>query len=533
MISTKEERDDALAAITGTILDIRRIISNRYTRLNEQTLQIRLQEFEEVVIQFENIHENFYKTLIHEDDKKSAMDIYHTNALEVEVLRKDVATFLSTPELGKNIKAAGSSVKSGRSQQSKSSSRKSSVSAIREGKAVEQAELKARLSQLDAKERLEAEERRLENMVQQMKLKKERHEVQTKLLMAEAATQAIDALYEDDEEDVDDLSDILHQQNPSINLHHMGTQRVVPSVHYDEVRTRSTRPQSSQFTVSREVQAVGETLANHQQRFIEILQAPPTEIKPFNGDPLKFYPFMKAFDNAVDSTSLSDCAKLTRLQKYCTGRPCKAIESCMSMESSAGYQEARKLLTERFGDKYNITKSWMDKILHRTQLRPNDPDALQDFADDLRDCNRTLISLGPQHAAELSIMSSLIQITGKLPNHLQNKWIDKVQDIKILKQPTIEDLIRFIEKAARAVNDLMYKALRSEQSANETILVSSTQPASLQKKQERPPCKLCHENHSLFGCKTFRKMNYQERSDFVDSNNLCSNCLRPGHNNSE
>ncbi len=287
------------------------------------------------------------------------------------------------------------------SVRSNASSIKSSVSTTREAKVAEQAELKAELSQLEETERIKTEEMKIEQELQQMKLRmklrKERHEIQTKLLMAEAAMRAIDDLYKEYEEDDDIINEsndeisnpevavtstelphnITASVDSSVKLHHTVAFPVVPSnllhhtvpsatgpsVHHDNLNTDRNRPQSTKSTVSKDVQVIADTLANHQQRLVEMLQAPQTDIEPFNGDPLKFHPFMKTFDNAVDATSLSDCAKLTRLGKYCTGRPHKAIESCMSMEPSVGYKEARNLLKERFGDKYNITKSWLDKIL--------------------------------------------------------------------------------------------------------------------------------------------------------------------------
>ena len=130
-------------------------------------------------------------------------------------------------------------------------------------------------------------------------------------------------------------------------------------------------------------------------------------------------------------------------------------------------------------------------------------------------------------------MSSIIQITGKLPHHLQNKWIDQVQDLKIQKHPTIDDLIAFVEKAARSANDVMYKSVKTNQCTKATILASSIQPTQSPKKHQYPPCKLCDAQHSLFRCDIFRNMTVQERLDHVNHNNNCSNCLRRGHNNSQ
>lgn len=42
-------------------------------------------------------------------------------------------------------------------------------------------------------------------------------------------------------------------------------------------------------------------------------------------------------------------------------------------------------------------------------------------------------------------------------------------------------------------------------------------------------CSLCSGQHLLYQCKEFSKKTVQERSDFVQSNRLCFNCLAPSH----
>ena len=44
---------------------------------------------------------------------------------------------------------------------------------------------------------------------------------------------------------------------------------------------------------------------------------------------MKHHLFMRTFDNAVDSTSLSACAKLTRLVNLCTGQARSVTEGCL------------------------------------------------------------------------------------------------------------------------------------------------------------------------------------------------------------
>jgi len=49
---------------------------------------------------------------------------------------------------------------------------------------------------------------------------------------------------------------------------------------------------------------------------LEALQMPYAELCAFDGDPLKYWMFITAFENNVGCLSVDDSKKLTRLTKY-------------------------------------------------------------------------------------------------------------------------------------------------------------------------------------------------------------------------
>ena len=149
---------------------------------------------------------------------------------------------------------------------------------------------------------------------------------------------------------------------------------------------------------------------NQLQHLIEVMQAPRADISPFDGDPMKYHLFMRTFDNAVDSTSLSACAKLTRLANLCTGQARSVTEGCLIMEPLAGYANSRKLLKSRFGHDYAISKAWIDKTTDRRQLKPNEPKSLRKCADDLQSCKVIHDALGSSAIKELNTSTHMIKI---------------------------------------------------------------------------------------------------------------------------
>lgn len=60
-----------------------------------------------------------------------------------------------------------------------------------------------------------------------------------------------------------------------------------------------------------------------QQQMIKAIQLPKTELMKFDGDPFKFWLFIRAFENSSEGTGVSDSVKLNRLFQYCTGKALK------------------------------------------------------------------------------------------------------------------------------------------------------------------------------------------------------------------
>ena len=88
----------------------------------------------------------------------------------------------------------------------------------------------------------------------------------------------------------------------------------------------------------------------HQQSLVEALQLPKAELMLFDGDPLKYWPFIRAFENTVGQETIGDGAKLTRLLQYCSGKAKILLQCCTVKEPSEGYALALRLLKERYGD---------------------------------------------------------------------------------------------------------------------------------------------------------------------------------------
>ena len=395
-----------------------------------------------------------------------------------------------------------------------------------------------------AKQRKELQKERSQQQEQEMKQrhKQERNILKMKRQELEFDTEqelieAEKAAFGYDKETTGEMP----QNLPKLDTHWIKNTALTTSIREPESVVRHTSVQRDPRSHETQMQLLPNTeqhISHEYRKFntnaflasmIDIIQTPPAEIITFDGNPLKFHLFLKAFDNAVHNRSFDDCAKLTRLVKYCTGEPKLLVESFMLMDASEGYCQARALLEKRYGNKFTITKAWIDKVLQHQQLKARDAAALQKFADDLRACKVTLDALGQSYTDEMNTSTIMTHIVDRLPSYLQDRWRTCVQQIRASKRPTFNDQVEFTERAAEEANDPLYGQLGPERTTRGTSTFMTNTPLSHSQRQ----CQACNENHSIFHCQAFKSMKPTERLNLANERRLCINCLKPGHQNTE
>ena len=107
-----------------------------------------------------------------------------------------------------------------------------------------------------------------------------------------------------------------------------------------------------------------------QCQLLNAIQIPKVEISVFDGDPMKYWLFIRTFENNVEKDTIDSCAKLARLLQYTTGKALKVIQSCAIMNPDDGYRRAKELLRERFRNPYTITETWNGHVTPPISLGP-------------------------------------------------------------------------------------------------------------------------------------------------------------------
>ncbi|KAG1714704.1 hypothetical protein GQR58_000941 [Nymphon striatum] len=271
---------------------------------------------------------------------------------------------------------------------------------------------------------------------------------------------------------------------------------------------------------------------------IEHVYMPKVELQTFYGNPLHYHEFIISFDLNVETTCSNSDFKLARLLQYTSGVAKEAIRGCQLIGGDTGYQQARSILQERFGNKYLVTERVMQDLKCSKPVRT--PFEIQSLADKLRNASLILNKLNTE--PEINSQSSLIQILSRMPQFVQIKWKTLALENKRSKgvYPNFEDFVKFVADIAEEINDPVYGQLDSRRypqkdnirATTNVTATSKTPPiisvdSTVSKCDE--PCVMCNGVHKLWHCADFKKKSPQERLDLVKFYNLCHNCLSSFH----
>ncbi len=112
-------------------------------------------------------------------------------------------------------------------------------------------------------------------------------------------------------------------------------------------------------------------------------------------------------------------------------------------------------------------------------------------------------------------------ILSKLDGETRKQWYFETSNIEF---PAFGDLITFLNRIALSLEANQTTTTTTAEKAR-----SSSRPLKVHISNNIVSCPICHENHRIYSCESFRLMSSNERRSHVIANRLCFNCLSPGH----
>ncbi len=288
--------------------------------------------------------------------------------------------------------------------------------------------------------------------------------------------------------------------------------------------------------------AIGEEYLDTMKKLTVAALLPKSELNVFDGNPLKYFLFIRSFENNIENDTCDCSRRLQLLIQFCSGKAKRAIEGCILLEPQYGYAKAKQILAERFGDAYTVSNSWLRKVSDGPVIKPGDREGLQELADDLENCEITLKAAG--RLTQMNNEDRLVKILERCPNFVKSRWQSRVQEIRSRRrEPTVEDVRCLIRTVSKEKNDPVFgnimDSVNRDQSSRNTrnriptsVNTQRNLNFSIQTNDRRPNsspanvrCYFCEKPHKLIDCDEFKKKSGEEMFNFTRSKKLCDNCL--------
>ena len=138
----------------------------------------------------------------------------------------------------------------------------------------------------------------------------------------------------------------------------------------------------------------------------------------------------------------------------CTGKARESIRNCiMEPDPERGYQEARGILDNRFGQMFNVIKAHLEKLTGGPKVKPSDVEALIQLAQDMKDCE---ITCRGRDSAGLNSQQTIGDVFRRLPTYLQEKFTSQASaQMKKGDPVTFSQLTEFVQRAAYEKNSFL------------------------------------------------------------------------------
>ena len=121
---------------------------------------------------------------------------------------------------------------------------------------------------------------------------------------------------------------------------------------------------------------------------------PHTLIPSYSGDPLEFCSFMQSFKYNVELKTDDNFERVQHLDQCTTGEPNRIVKRLLNRNPSMGYEEAKKELKRKFGDKYVIANAFKKKAERWPDIKREDDQAWTKISIFLVEYENSMVDLG-------------------------------------------------------------------------------------------------------------------------------------------
>lgn len=265
------------------------------------------------------------------------------------------------------------------------------------------------------------------------------------------------------------------------------------------------------------------------------LSLPPRDIPTFDGDPLQYRAFIKAFEQGAEGKA-GKVDWLYYLEQFTRGQS-RELRSCHNMASERGYAVAKGLLQKHFRNQYKTATAYMEKALAWQSVKWEDVKPLQGYSLFLSGCCNVMEELEYMLYMMYMMLDMPVNMratVSKLPYKMRDQWRTKAHDIMETagRRTSFSHLVTFIECRVSILSDPLFGNIQDSSTnaaGNKTLTRFKSQPRNKVEgsvvastvtymelleevkeltfdpgKADRVGCLCCSRNHSLEECKQFK-----------------------------
>ncbi|XP_066602493.1 uncharacterized protein, partial [Prorops nasuta] len=252
-------------------------------------------------------------------------------------------------------------------------------------------------------------------------------------------------------------------------------------------------------------------------REINHIRLPVIDLPKFSGDYLEWNNFYETFRSIVhDKLYVSGRDKFHYLKSCLQGEAATVIKSLAI--TSENYEIAWDTLVDRYTDKRMITDTFLDQISQVPTLRGNNFKVLKEVRHSVTVALNALKTMG--YGVDQWDPIIVHSLKNKLDDAFRLAWEIYLGNSK--DYPTFIQFSEFLTRHISSLQSLGTKPKTSKKESGKSLKSHATSMNST-------GYVYCGSSHLLYHCKDYFALTPQARSRFAFSQNLCINCLRPGH----
>ncbi|CAK1579685.1 unnamed protein product [Parnassius mnemosyne] len=263
------------------------------------------------------------------------------------------------------------------------------------------------------------------------------------------------------------------------------------------------------------------------------VKLPRIELPKFTGNYDEWQSFYDMFTSIVhNNSSLKDVQKLHYLKSSLSGEPELLLRNLAVTD--ANYQDAWTKLTQRYTNKRYNCNEVMKRLFSQKAITAESATSTKQLLDNTSACLKSLQNLDINTDTWDPIMNYLV--VSKLDTESRKQWEMYVsQNVQPNTLPSWNQLASFLETRFRTLEMLEGQKNTSKATQNNTskqIIKHKSFYSTVnnnEKKVSINTCVMCSGGHSLYQCKQYERLSPEKRTEYVQANRLCFNCLSSSH----